>query len=136
MLVQNALAFELLLACLYCLVINVHRRRLRQLYYIIMCCFSCQQLFSTFFDFLFALSKKALKIHPVFVDLLLPCSATLDTIHPAPDKSQHYFSNFFQNGKINKIHNFLFRNCGFCTNTIYLIIQLQLLLCELFLLYR
>ena len=33
----------------------------RQLLYNIMCCFLCQQLFSTFFQLVFALSKKALK---------------------------------------------------------------------------
>ena len=33
----------------------------QQLAYIIMCCFLCQQLFSTFFQLVFALSKKALK---------------------------------------------------------------------------
>ena len=89
--------------------------RSRQLLYIIMCYFLCQQLFSTFFDFIFALSKKALKTRLYFVDLLLPCSATLDTIHLSIDKSQQYFSNFFQNGILTNTHNLCACFCAFCT---------------------
>ena len=69
---------------------------LRQLCYNIMCCFLCQQLFSTFFDFVFALSTKALKTHQYFVDLLLPCSATLVNIHPSSTKVNNIFQTFFK----------------------------------------
>ena len=69
---------------------------LRQLCYNIMCCFLCQQLFSTFFDFVFALSTKALKTHQCFVDLLLPCSATLVNIHPSSTKVNIIFKNIFK----------------------------------------
>ena len=87
----------------------------QQLCYTIMCCKLCQQLFSTFFDFVLALSTKALKTHLCFVELLLPCSATLDNIHPDIAKSQQYFSKFFQNGVLTKTHNFIFHFCAFCT---------------------
>ena len=66
----------------------------QQLLYIITCCFICQQLFSTFFRLIFALSTKALKIRRFFSCSLLPCSATLDNIHPIYDKSQQHFSFF------------------------------------------
>ena len=67
--------------------------RSRQLCYNIMCCFLCQQLFSTFFDFVFALSTKALKTHQCFVDLLLPCSTTLVNIHLGLTKVNNIFKN-------------------------------------------
>ena len=70
--------------------------RSRQLCYNIMCCFLCQQLFSTFFDFVFALSTKALKTHQHFVDLLLPCSTTLVNIHPRSTKVNNIFQNIFK----------------------------------------
>ena len=56
------------------------------IYYHLLFCLSTT--FFNFFCFIFALSKKALKTNLYFVDLLLPCSATLDTIHPTIDKSQ------------------------------------------------
>ena len=100
----------------------------QRLFYIITCCFICQQLFSTFFDLFSLFQRRPLK-HPAFsVVLLLPCSATSDNIHPLGDKSQQHFTKFFQTGRINKIHNFRLGICGFCTITIYLIIRSQLLL--------
>ena len=129
------------LACLYCLVINVHFVCLSvpcvSNSFILSCvAFLVNNFFQLFLISFLLFQRRLLKLISIFVDLLLPCSATLDTIHPTPDKSQQYFSNFFRNGKINKIHNFFLRNCGFCTNTIYLIIQYQLLLWQLFLLYQ
>ena len=119
---------------IYCLVINVHLLSATAfIYYHLL--LSLSTTFFNFFDSFSLFQRRPLKL--IFsVDLLLPCSATLDTIHPGVDKSQQHFSKYFQNGKINKTHNFRARNCGFCTNIIYLIIQLLLLLCELFLLYR
>ena len=97
---------------------------LRQLCYIIMCSKLCQQLFSTFFDFVSALSKKALKTHLCFIVLLLPCSATLDNIHPGTHKSQHYFLKYFQKGILTNTHNFFLCFCAICTYPfIYLTFQ-------------
>ena len=93
--------------------------RSRQLLYIIMCYFLCQQLFSTFFDFIFALSKKALKTRLYFVDLLLPCSATLVNIHPCSTKVNNIFQTFFQKGTLTNTHNFLFLFCAVCTPPLY-----------------
>ena len=98
--------------CSFVLLIN---RLPQQLLYIITSYFLCQQLFSTFFDFIFALSTKALKTHLCFVESLLPCSATLDNIHPVPYKSQQHFLLFFQNGVSTKTHNFFFCFCATCT---------------------
>ena len=104
---------------LYCLVINVHSRCLSVLCvsnsFILSCVANFVNNFFQLFSILFSLfQRRLLKLISVFVDLLLPCSATLDTIHPALDKSQHYFSNFFQNGTLTKTHNFVSCFCAFC----------------------
>ena len=51
MLVQNASAFELLLACLYCLVINVHHCRLLSLASALLDYHVSQTLSTAFSDF-------------------------------------------------------------------------------------
>ena len=87
----------------------------RQLLYIIICCFLCQQLFPTFFDSFSLFQRRPLKL--IFsVDLLLPCSATLDTIHPGVDKSQHHFSKYFQNGTLTDFTIFTHCFCAHCTS--------------------
>ena len=70
--------------------------------------------FFQLFYFVFALSKKALKTKLYFVVLLLPCSATLDTIHPTHDKSQQHFSKYFRTGTLTKMYNYFSRFCAFC----------------------
>ena len=96
---------------IYCLVINVHLLSATAfIYYHLL--FRLSTTFFNFFRFIFALSKKALKTKPYFVDLLLPCSATLDTIHPTPDKCQQHFSKYFRTGISTKMHNYFSRFCA------------------------
>ena len=100
---------------LYCLVINVHpgwnasrsnkcayqlSASATRLYYHVLRTLSTT--FFNFFDFVFALSTKALKTHHFLVDLLLPRSATLDTIHPPSTKVNNIFKTFFEPAKQTK----------------------------------
>ena len=86
----------------------------QQLCYTIICRKSCQQLFSTFFDSFSLFQRRPLKL-VVFCWLLLPCSATLDNIHPGTNKSQQYFLIFFQNGTLTDFTFFICCFCAFCT---------------------
>ena len=90
----------------------------QQLCYNIMCCKSCQQLFSTFFKSFSLFQRRHLNL--IFsVDLLLPCSATLDNIHPGVDKSQHHFLLFFQNSTLTVFTIYIRCFCAICTVSIF-----------------
>ena len=67
----------------------------RQLLYNIMCCFLCQQLFSTFFNSFSLFQRRPLKL-AVFSCLLLPCSATLVNIHLPSTKVNNILQNIFK----------------------------------------
>ena len=85
--------------------------------FIILSCvaFFVNNFFQLFLILFSLFQRRLLKLINVFVDLLLPCSATLDTIHLSIDKSQQYFSNFFQNGILTNTHNFKLCFCALCT---------------------
>ena len=89
---------------LYCLVINVHLfclSLIRDSFVIISCVAFFVNNFFQLFLILFSLfQRRLLKLISVFVDLLLPCSATLVNIHPSSTKVNNIFKNIAKKAKI------------------------------------
>ena len=86
----------------------------RQLLYVIMCYFLCQQLFSTFFNSFSLFQRRPLKL-AVFQLFVVAVFSNFDNIHLTHDKSQHNFTNFFQTSILTNTHNFPFCFYALCT---------------------
>ena len=103
----------------YCLVINVHYRRLsvvRDSFYILSCVtFFVNNFFQLFFNSFSLFQRRPLKL-AVFQLFVVAVFSNFDNIHLTHDKSQHNFTNFFQTSILTNTHNFPFCFYALCTH--------------------
>ena len=70
---------------------------------------------NNFFDLFSLFQRRLLKQTAILLLFSLPCSATLDNIHPTYDKSQHYFFIFLRTDILTNSYNYTSAFYALCT---------------------